>query len=167
MISGRLGFAYAIDGQVEKGADLLDFARLRSAGVVHIHGWSLAFSGWVEYQRGAATTGLTRQHQAVQLARQHGYRGMEVWALWLLGTMLRGSGRFAEARDVFKEAIVLARSLEMRLHYVYCCEALAEVCGRPGQSEEASEARDEAERILAESDIMGRLTLGTELRGER
>lgn len=160
MISGRLGFAYAIDGQIEKGAELLDFARLRSTGVVHIQGWSLAFSGWVEYQRGAATTGLARQHQAVQLARQHGYRGIEVWALWLLGAMLRGSGRFAEARDVFKEAIVLARSLEMRLHYAYCNEALAEVCDRLGQSEEASEARDEAARVLVESGTMGRLTLG-------
>lgn len=167
MISSRLGFAYAIDGQVEKGAELLDFARLRSTGVVHIHGWSLAFSGWVEYQRGAATTGLARQHQAVQLARQHGYRGIEVWALWLLGTMLRGSGRFAEARDVFKEAIVLARSLEMRLHCAYCSEALAEVCGRLGQSKEASAARDEAERVLAESGATGRLTLVTDLRGER
>ena len=90
MISGRLGFAYAVDGEFEKGAALLDFARLRSVGAVHINGWSLVFSGWAEYQRGATTTGLARQHQAVQLARQHGYRGMEVWALWLLGTMLRG-----------------------------------------------------------------------------
>ena len=159
MISGRLGFAYAIDGQVEKGAALLDFARLRSAGAVHIHGWSLAFSGWVEYQRGAATTGLARQHQAVQLARQHGYRGIEVWALWLLGTMLRGSGRFAEARDVLKDAVVLARSLEMRLHYAYCCEALAEVCGRLGQSDESGEAQGEAARILGECGTLGRLTL--------
>lgn len=159
MISGRLGFAYAIDGQVEKGAALLDFARLQSAGAVHIHGWSLAFSGWVEYQRGAATTGLARQHQAVQLARQHGYRGMEVWALWLFGRMLRGSGRFAEARDVLKDALVLARSLEMRLHYAYCCEALAEVCGRLGQADEASEARGEAACVLAESGALGRLTL--------
>jgi len=159
MISGRLGFAYAIDGQVEKGAALLDFARLKSAGAVHVHGWSLAFSGWVEYQRGAATTGLARQHQAVQLAKHHGYRGMEVWALWLLGTMLRGSGRFGEARAVLKDAIALAKSLEMRLHYAYCNEALAEVSGRLGQSDESCEARVEAERVLEHSGALGRLTL--------
>jgi class 3 adenylate cyclase/tetratricopeptide (TPR) repeat protein len=159
MISGRLGFAYAIDGQVEKAAALLDFARLESAGAVHVHGWSLAFSGWVEYQRGAATTGLARQHQAVQLAKHHGYRGMEVWALWLLGTMLRGSGRFGEARAVLKDAIVLAKSLEMRLHYAYCNEALAEVSGRLGQSDESCEARVEAERVLEHSGALGRLTL--------
>ncbi|MDB5583222.1 MAG: hypothetical protein JWR80_8398 [Bradyrhizobium sp.] len=161
MISGRLGFAYAINGEFEKGAALLDFARLRSAGAVHINGWSLVFSGWAEYQRGATTTGLAQQHQAVQLARQHGYRGIEVWALWLLGTMLRGSGRFAEARDAFNEAIALAKSLEMPLHYAYCQEALAEVCARLGQSGESSEARSEATRVLEESGTLGRLKLGS------
>jgi hypothetical protein len=55
----------------------------------------------------------------------------------------------------------------MRLHYAYCNEALAEVCGRLGQSEEAREARDEALRVLAASGAMGRLTLGTVLRCER
>jgi uncharacterized protein HemY len=140
---------------------LLDFARLRSAGAVHINGWSLVFSGWVEYQRGATTTGLAQQHQAVQLARHHGYRGMEVWALWLLGTMLQGSGRFAEARDGFKGAIALAKSLEMPLHYGYCQEALAEVWGQLGQPDESSEARSEAARVLEESGALGRLTLGS------
>jgi class 3 adenylate cyclase/tetratricopeptide (TPR) repeat protein len=159
MIGGRLGFAYAIQGQLEKGAELLEFARLRSGSAVHVHGWSLAFSGWAEHRRGATTTGLARQHQAVQLARQHGYRGIEVWALWLLGTMLRESDRLAEARDALKDAAALAKSLEMRLHSAYCYEALAEVSGRLGQSDEAVEARDTAARILGDSDGSGRLVL--------
>jgi tetratricopeptide (TPR) repeat protein len=144
---------------LEKGAELLDFARLRSAGAIHVHGWSLAFSGWVEHRRGATTTGMTRQHQALQLARQHGYRGIEAWALWLLGTMFHESGRIEEACDTLREAATLAKSLEMRLHSAYCYEALAEVSGRLGQSDEAIEARDAAARILGDSGGSGRLVL--------
>jgi tetratricopeptide (TPR) repeat protein len=157
MIGSRLGFAYAIDGQLEKAAELLNFARQQSGSAVHVYAWSLAFSGWVEHQRGASTTGLALQHQAVQLARQHGYRGIEVWAFWLLGTMLRESDRFAEARDVLGEAAKLAKSLEMRLHSGYCYEALADACDRLG--EDSNEARDMAARFLEGSNSLGRLML--------
>jgi class 3 adenylate cyclase/tetratricopeptide (TPR) repeat protein len=161
MISGRLGFAYAIDGQLEKGAALLEFALLKSAGAVHVHGWSLVFSGWVEYQRGAATTGFARQHQAVQLAKRHGYRGMEVWALWLLGMMLQGSDRLGEAHAVLNDAIGLAKSLEMRLHCAYCNEALANVTDQLGQFDQSSEARVEAESVFGRDGDLDRLILQT------
>lgn len=159
MISGRLGFAYALDGQVEKGAALLDFACLKSANAVHVNGWSLTFSGWVEYKRGDTTAGLARQHQAVQIAKQHHYRGMEVWALWLLGMMLRGSGRLGEARAVLEDAVTLAKTLEMRLHYAYCNEALAEVSRLLGQSDDSCQAHIEAERVLWQSSALGRVML--------
>ena len=161
MIGGRLGFAYAINGQLEKGAELLEFSRLRSTGAVHVHCWSLAFSGWVEHRRGATTTGLTRQHQALQLARQHGYRGIEVWALWLLGTMFRANDRLEEARDTLRDAAALAKSLEMRLHSAYCYEALAEVSGLLGQSDEAAAARDLAARLPDDGAAFGKLVLRT------
>src|SRR5207248_2285403 len=82
---------------------------------------------------------------------------IEVWALWLLGTMFRESDRLVEARDTLKEAAALAKSLEMRLHSAYCHEALAEVSDQLEQSDEAVEARDIAERILKDCGGLGRL----------
>jgi len=157
MIGCRLGFAYAINGEAKKGAELLDLALQGSRGVVHIHCWSLTFSAWCEYRRGAATLALARQHEAVQLARQHGYRGIEVWALWLLGEMLSGSDRFAEAKNALEEAGALARTLEMRLHVSYCYKALATVYDRLGETERSAEAIAVAGQFADGDGLIGRL----------
>ena len=77
--------------------------------------------------------------------------------------MLRASDRLEEARDTLRDAAALAKSLEMRLHSAYCYEALAEVSGLLGQSDEAAEARDLAARIPGDGAGFGRLVLQREL----
>jgi tetratricopeptide (TPR) repeat protein len=159
MIGSRLGFAYAVDGQLDKGAELLEHALQNSGSAIHVYCWSLTYLGWCEYRRGAATSAFARQHQAVQLARQHGYRGIEVWALWLLGIMLHDSDRSVEARDVLLEAASLAKSLEMRLHAGYCHSVLSDVCGRLGESERSGEAATMASQLLGGEAALGALML--------
>ncbi len=127
MIGCRLGFAYALKGDTERAAELLSHSRNGSLGATHVHCWALTFSGWCEHRRGATSLALSQQHEALRLARKHGYRGIEMWALWFLGMTLRGEDRFAEAKDVLAEAAILAKSLEMRLHAEYCQRALADV----------------------------------------
>jgi predicted ATPase/class 3 adenylate cyclase len=127
MIGCRLGFAYALKGDTERAAELLNQSRNGSLGATHVHCWALTFSGWCEHRRGATSLALSQQHEALRLARKHGYRGIEMWALWFLGMTLSGVDRFAEANDVLAEAAALAKSLEMRLHAGYCQRALADV----------------------------------------
>jgi class 3 adenylate cyclase/tetratricopeptide (TPR) repeat protein len=158
MIGCRLGFAYAINGETEKAAELLELSLQGSRGVVHVHCWSLTFSAWCEYRRGAGTLALARQHEALQLARQHGYRGIEVWSLWLLGIMLSGSDRYAEAKISLEDAAALARTLEMRLHVGYCYSALTTVYDRLGELERSVEANAVVVAQFADGDgLMGRL----------
>jgi tetratricopeptide (TPR) repeat protein len=158
MIGCRLGFAYTLDGQRERGAELLDLSLQGSRGVDHVHCWSLTFSAWCEYRRDAATLALARQHEAVQLSRQHGYRGIEVWALWLLGLMLTGNQRYAEAKNALEEALALARTLEMRLHVGYCYQALATVFDRLGEKERSVEANAAAAQLADKDGLIGRLS---------
>lgn len=127
MIGCRLGFAHAIKGNTERAAELLNHSCNGSLGATHVHCWSLTFSAWCEYRRGATTIALSQQQEALRLARKHGYRGIEMWALWFLGMTLNGAGRLTESRDVLVEAAALAEALEMRLHVGYCQQALASV----------------------------------------
>ena len=75
--------------------------------------------------------------------------------------MFRANDRLEEARDTLRDAAALAKSLEMRLHSAYCYEALAEVSGLLGQSDEAAAARELAARLPDDGAAFGKLVLRT------
>jgi tetratricopeptide (TPR) repeat protein len=152
MLASRLGFAYALAGRLQEGGALLDRACTESADAAHMHGWALAFSGWVEFQLGAASHGIAREFQALEVATEHSYSGMQVWILWFLGTMLssQGADRIREAKELLTQAIGTAKRLGMRLHAAYCYGALAQACRRLDQSDAANAATGEAARIRHE-----------------
>jgi tetratricopeptide (TPR) repeat protein len=135
MLASRAGFAYAIRGRLDEGAALLNRARRMSVHAAHIHGWCLAFSGWVEHKIGATAIGLSRQREALEIAIRHNYRGMQVWVYWLLGVMLltERSDLAEEGSAALGHAIRIADALGMKVHSAHCRRALAQFHRKHGR----------------------------------
>jgi class 3 adenylate cyclase/tetratricopeptide (TPR) repeat protein len=149
MLASRAGFAYAMRGRLDEGANLLNRARVMSVHAAHIHGWCLAFSGWVEHKIGATTTGLSRQREALEIAIRHDYRGMQVWVYWLLGVMLltERSNLAEEGSAALGHAIQIADALGMNVHSAHCHRALAQFHRKHGRTRNSEEEMNVATQL--------------------
>ena len=114
----QLGCSYTLLGRIPESIALLEQARdmaetsryMPRAPLIYAHlGEAYALAGRME----EATAALQR---ALELARQHGKRGFEAWALYLVGKLctLREPVDEERARQSYSQALSLAEQLEMR-----------------------------------------------------
>src|SRR5262249_32392039 len=94
---------------------------------------------------------------ALDHAREHGERGHEAWALFLLASVVAttGSAIAEEVETLFGPAIDLARTLGMRPLLSQCHAAQARAYARLGRGDRASEERAQAETIREEIGMSG------------
>jgi len=116
--TAALGLGYALGGRVDAGLPLVEqgvehaAARNRPRGLALVGTW-LSEAYLLADRAGEASE---RAAHAVGLARQHGQRGTEAWALWLLGeSAVRLQPLDVEAAmRHYRRALALAEKLGMR-----------------------------------------------------
>ncbi|HEU4369926.1 MAG TPA: tetratricopeptide repeat protein [Methylomirabilota bacterium] len=135
-LTGYLGHAYAQTGRIDEGLSLLERAiavydATRAwpfRGLLTVHcGTACLLAGRLDAARTLADEGL-------RLAREHGERGHEAWALRLLGDVA-SHGDPGDARQVdghYHDALALATELGMRPLVAHCHFALGRLYGRTG-----------------------------------
>ena len=140
-VTGYLGHAYAQSGRIEEGLELLGRAMevyaetqagpFRSLLTVH--------RAAAQLRAGRTDAALSLAYEGLALAREHGERGHEAWALRLLGEIAAHSGASGagEAERYYAEASALAGSLGMRPLLARCRFELGRVLARAGETDRA------------------------------
>jgi len=124
----QLGCAYNLLDRIPESIRLLEQARdiaetsryMPRAPLIYAHlGEAYALAGRME-------DAIPALQRALGLARQHGKRGFEAWALYLVGKVhtLREPVDEEGARQSYSEALSLAEALEMRPLQAHCHLAL-------------------------------------------
>src|SRR5262249_50191221 len=95
-----------------------------------------------------------RQAQRAQtLTQERGERGLEAWALWLLGEV--GSRQqavdVATAAEFYRQAMVLGDELGMRPLVAHCHTGLGRLSQRVGKAQEAQGHLTDATEIYRET----------------
>ena len=143
-LAAALGLAYAQDGRVAAGLELVEHgvgqqaARGRPRNLAPLVSWlSEAY-----LLAGRLEDAHTHAAQAVDLARQYKQRGTQAWALWLLGesTARQASPELEPAFGHYRQALALAEELGMRPLQAHCHLGLGTLYSKSGQREQASAA---------------------------
>jgi tetratricopeptide (TPR) repeat protein len=129
MVAPDLGHAYNLLGRISESIALLEQARDLCEATRHMPVAPLIYAHLGEAYAAAARTqqaALTLQH-AVDLARQHGMRGFEAWALYLGGRAmaLTDPDNFGSVEQRYRDAAALAHELGMRPLEAQCHVAVA------------------------------------------
>ena len=83
-----------------------------------------------------------RAQRVLADAREHRTRGLEAWALWLLGeiVMRRDPSDVAQAQAYYRQALALAAELGMRPLQAHCHLGLGTLYATTGQRQQARTA---------------------------
>ena len=137
-ITGMLGHARVLTGRIEEGLALLEQA---SAVYARTRGWP--FRTLFAVHRGSACLGAERPkeaqalaEEALTLAREHGERGHQAWALRLLGDIAARRDR-RRAERYYMEARALAAKLGMRPLLARCDDEIPRQRREVGASDRA------------------------------
>jgi hypothetical protein len=132
-----------------EGVALVERAAAHAAAIGFAYGHALVVGmlGDALLLAGDVAEAGRRADEAVALARKHGQRGWEAWAVRLQGehALARGAPDVADAR--FAEAMALARGLGMRPLLAHCRLGLGHV---RASAHDHSGARAEITSALAE-----------------
>jgi len=156
-VTGYLGYAYSQTGRIEEGLSLLEQANdiFKST-----RGWP--FCALLTVHRGTACmladrldSALVLGHQALTLAREHGERGHEAWALLLLGDIASHSdpSEVQKAEDHYRQALAFATELGMRPLVAHCHQGLGKLYRRTCKSKQVRERLLTAATMYREMDM--------------
>jgi DNA-binding SARP family transcriptional activator/tetratricopeptide (TPR) repeat protein len=142
-VTGYLGYAYSRTGRIDEGLSLLE----RAIDVYEAtRAWP--FRALLTVHRSTACLRAGRLdaaralgHEALTLAREHGERGHEAWALRLFGEIASHSagGDAREAEHRYHEALALATQLGMHPLVAHCHRELGHLSRRTGEVSKARE----------------------------
>jgi DNA-binding SARP family transcriptional activator/tetratricopeptide (TPR) repeat protein len=123
----HLGYAYVLTGRIAEGLPMLadavaQAAELRRSGRALLVGRLAEALLWTQHRAEA----LERGREALGLARVQHERGLEAWALAVMGDVYVGQAppALTEAGQHYRDALALARTLGMRPLQRRCEEAL-------------------------------------------
>jgi tetratricopeptide (TPR) repeat protein len=153
----QLGCGYNLLGRIPEAIALLEQARdiaetthyMPRAPLIYAHlGEAYALAGRMEQ----ASAALQR---ALELAREHGKRGFEAWALYLTGKMhtLRDAVDEANAQQSYSQALSLAEELDMRPLQALCHLALGLLSSRSSDVATSRKALRTAATMFQEMDM--------------
>jgi tetratricopeptide (TPR) repeat protein len=156
-LTARLGYAYAFSGRIAEGQALLAGAveHATSTGFMPGYSQSLVWLGDLSLASQRLTAARQAGESALANARRHGERGVEGWALRLLGEALSlGSGADRPAAAAhFRQAFALATELGMRPLVAHCHLGLGKVYRGAGKPQEAHEHLAIATTMYREMDM--------------
>jgi tetratricopeptide (TPR) repeat protein len=155
--TAALGLTYALAGRVAAGLALVEqgmeqaVTRGRPRGLTLVVTWlseAYLLAGRLEEAR-------QRAAQAVDLARQHQQRGIQAWALWLLGESMarQVSPEVESATGHYRQALALAEELGMRPLQAHCHLGLGVLYQRVGKRERARADLSTAIELLRAMDM--------------
>jgi tetratricopeptide (TPR) repeat protein len=141
LLAAALGLAYALDGRVSAALALVEqgmeqsLARCRPRGLTLVTTWlseAYLLAGRLEEAR-------QRAAQALDLACQYQLRGVQAWALWLLGESTAGqvSPEGEPAVGHYRQSLALAEALGMRPLVAHCHLGLGTLYAQTGQRQQA------------------------------
>ncbi len=152
-----LGRALALDGRPGDAVPLL-LDSMHRAAAMGVMGQLALRAVWLSEAhllagRGADAESMARR--ALELARQHGERGQEAWALRVLAVVLSGKDPPATrlAEEHYLQAISLAGALEMCPLIAHCHLGLGTLYRRTGKEQETEEHLSTATTMYREMDM--------------
>ena len=152
-VAPQLGCAYNLLGRLPESIPLLEQARdLAYLGGAEEAPRTLAHLGEAYGLAGRMEEGTVALQRALDAARQRGMRAFEAWALYLTGTIrsARDPAEALSARQCYRDAVALARELEMRPLQAQCHLGLGELAQKSDQQEDAHEQLTNAAEMFRE-----------------
>jgi class 3 adenylate cyclase/tetratricopeptide (TPR) repeat protein len=146
----HLGYTLALANRSDEGIPILEQSVevAESRGFVARHALRLAYLSEAFLVAGhidaAAATGL----RALELARQHGERANEAYALRVLGEVEARCEKHVEAEARFRAALLLSKELGMLPLEAHCHRGLANVLDAMRQGAVAASHRQSAEQLV-------------------
>jgi class 3 adenylate cyclase/tetratricopeptide (TPR) repeat protein len=152
-----LGYVYAESGRLSEGLDLLQqaLAHGESIGLTMFTRPAIGHLGEARLLAGEPEAALGLAERALALAREHGQRGQEAWALRLLGEIAahRDPPDIETAGSRYGEAMTLAGELGMRPLLAHCRLGLGKLFERAGKRAQAHEHLGAAATMYRELDM--------------
>jgi hypothetical protein len=152
-----LGRAYALSGRTEEGLSLLEEG-IRQAQVTRfMFGQALRLAWQAEaYSKvGRMAAADDQAGRALELARKHGERGHEAWALFTIGAIAahREPVQMEAAETSYRAAHALAYDLAMRPLVAHCHLGLGKLYRRTADRAKADEHLTTATTMYREMDM--------------
>ncbi len=143
MVGDVLGYFYAQSGRVVEGVTLLEEAlrAMESMAMIQWRSPLIARLGETYLLASRPEDALTLMGRGLTLAREHGHRGSEAWALRVLGEIASHGGHpdLVTAEAHYSAALALAAELGMHPLVAHCHLGLGKLYRRTGKREEARE----------------------------
>ncbi len=140
-LNSGLGYAYALSGRLPEGLSLLErgVQRARAIQDAWMEPLWLTWLSEGHFLSGHQADASATAQQALALARTHGERGNEVWALHLLGDIAAQADPpdVERAESYYRQALTLAGELGMRPLVAHCHLGLGTLYGQAGRGAEA------------------------------
>jgi tetratricopeptide (TPR) repeat protein len=138
-----LGHAYVLSGRLAEGISLLQQAlmAMESMGLVMFLTSMIVHLGEAYVIVGRLDDALAAARRGLELARERGHRGVEAWALRLLGEIASHSDipDVDVAQDHYHQALALADELDMRPLVAHSHFGLSRLYHRADKRKEAQE----------------------------
>jgi tetratricopeptide (TPR) repeat protein len=155
-VLASLGTVYTVTGRPKDGLALLERAATEGEAdrILYEHAMVLIQLGEARLEE-SLEDAERRATEALTLARRHGERGNEAWAVHLLGLVAAAhpSAHDDTALTHATRALTLASELGMRPLVAHCHLALGKLYRRIGQREQASEHLATATTMYREMDM--------------
>jgi class 3 adenylate cyclase/tetratricopeptide (TPR) repeat protein len=158
LVSGLLGFFYALEGRIAEGFSLMHEARRDMEGMglkTRFHTLLVGHLGEACLRVGRVEDALGFAQSTLALARQRAERGSELYALRLLAELAAHpeppDSVTGEAN--YRQALALANELEMRPLVAHCHLGLGKLYRRTGNRQQAQEHLTTATTMYREMDM--------------
>jgi tetratricopeptide (TPR) repeat protein len=155
--AAALGVAYALAGRVTAGLALGEHGVEQEVARGRSRRLTLAVTCLSEVYllAGRMEEAHQRAAQAYDLAHQYQQRGIQAWALWLLGesTARQASLEGEPTASHYCQALALAEELGMRPLQAHCHHGLGTLYARQGQQEQARTALSTAIALYRAMDM--------------
>jgi class 3 adenylate cyclase/tetratricopeptide (TPR) repeat protein len=157
MVADVLGHLYALSGRMAEGVTLLEkgLKAMESMSMIQWRSPLIARLGETYLLASRTKDALKLMGRGLTLAREHGHRGSEAWALRLLGEIALHDGHpdVATAEAHYGAALVLASELGMRPLVAHCHLGLGKLYRRTGKRREAQEHLTTATTMYRKMDM--------------
>jgi len=157
LIASHLGHAYTLLGRVGEAINLLEEAVEQAArmGIMSAQSLRVAWLGEAYLADRRLEEADREAGRAVELARRHGERGLEAWALRLQGEVAarRDPPEVGRAEDAYRRALGRAEELGMRPLVAHCHLGLGGLYRRTGKRQQAQEHLTAATTMYREMDM--------------
>jgi tetratricopeptide (TPR) repeat protein len=151
-VLSSLGVALAHTGRRAEALGLLERAVAEAQAIHLLFGYVIVLThlGDAYLEAGRLDDAARLAEQALRIARDHGERGDEAWALHLWGGIAgaEASGDGPRAAHAFSQALALAEALEMRPLQARCLAALGLLDRRAGRTADARDHLERAARLF-------------------